>query len=127
MTTASSLVTLYLSEAAEAHIQSILKKYPGSVGFLLSIKKTGCSGYSYLPQILHKQTSEHLAIHPPGRQIILFVENTWKELLNAVSIDLEIGSLGQRKLIYHNPNVKNPCGCGESFTPIATTIEEEQS
>ena len=94
-----------LTEAAAAHIKNMLEKKPGSVGFRLSIKKTGCSGYSYVPTIIDKINEHDISFIESG--ITLFVDPDYV----AEGIGLK-----QKRLVFINPNEKARCGCGESFT-----------
>lgn len=104
-----------LTKDAQLYIQKVLAKEEG-IGLRLTIKKTGCSGYSYLPQVIKE-------IDPKDTQIDfddvkLFVDSKWLHLLNGIKIDyLEEEKLGlrQKRLIFTNPNEKSRCGCGESF------------
>jgi iron-sulfur cluster assembly accessory protein len=107
-----------LTDAAIQHIKNMLAKTNNSVGFRLSIKKTGCSGYAYVPTIiknvtpndLHFTTQEGLPIYiDPG------CENFIKGVVIDYVADNNIG-LKQKRLVFINPNEKNRCGCGESFT-----------
>ena len=42
---------LHFTDEAVEHIKKSLTRFPNG-GFRLSIKKTGCSGYKYVPEIL---------------------------------------------------------------------------
>ena len=43
--------SITVTEAACEYIKKMLEKQPGA-DFRLSVKKTGCSGYSYVPEIV---------------------------------------------------------------------------
>ena len=49
--TQKEVTMITLTQAAIAHIQSILKNKGKNAAFRLSVKKTGCSGYQYVPEI----------------------------------------------------------------------------
>ena len=105
-----------LTEAAAAHIKNMLEKKPGSVGFRLSIKKTGCSGYSYVPTIIDKINEHDISFIESG--ITLFVDPECCSIIKEVIIDYVAEGIGlkQKRLVFINPNEKARCGCGESFT-----------
>lgn len=107
-----------LTDAAFAHIQSMMEKQPGSCGFRLSIKKTGCSGYAYVPQIIEKM--EPSDIHFAQDTLDIYIDPASESFIKGVVVDYvaDIDSLGlkQKRLVFINPNEKNRCGCGESFT-----------
>lgn len=107
-----------LTHAALTHIKSMLEKQKNGVGFRLSIKKTGCSGFAYVPAIIEK-TQEN-DIHFTQDQLEIYIDSTSEHFLKGLVIDYvaDTNALGlkQKRLIFKNPNEKNRCGCGESFT-----------
>jgi iron-sulfur cluster assembly protein len=108
------------SDAAIEHIQSMLAKQPQGIGFRLSIKKTGCSGYAYVPEII--ETAKEADIHFVAQHDLnIYVDPQCLEIVNALLIDYVADTnanngLKQKRLVYINPNERNRCGCGESFT-----------
>lgn len=112
----STLITL--TDAASEHIKQMLDKKQNAIGFRLSIKKTGCSGYAYVPDIIDK-THESDIHFVAGSGLSVFVDPACAEFVNGLVIDYvsESGTgLKQKRLVFINPNEKNRCGCGESFT-----------
>lgn len=108
-------MNITFTDAACSYIKKMIEKDNG-IGFRLSIKKTGCSGYSYLPTILDKVNphDELLAIN----DVQIFIDKTWSHLLEGVVVDFveeEKSGLKQKRLLFTNPNEANRCGCGESF------------
>ena len=109
-------MNITFTAAACDYIQKRVEKEQGAA-FRLSIKKTGCSGYSYLPAIVQK-------INPADTQLIIangmtvFVDPVWQHLLEGVQVDYveeDKNGLKQKRLLFTNPNETNRCGCGESF------------
>lgn len=96
------------------HIKKMLAKNNG-IGFRLSVKKTGCSGYSYVPEIVQQVRTED--IHCVYADLNLYLEKANEYFFKNLKIDYAAGpeGLNQKKLIFINPNEKNKCGCGESF------------
>lgn len=105
-----------LTDAACAYIQKMLEKDQG-VGFRLSVKKTGCSGFSYLPTLVETIAPNDMTFEvKPG--LIIAIDPTWLHLLEGVHIDYveeEKSGLKQKRLVFTNPNESSRCGCGESF------------
>ncbi|MCD6039277.1 MAG: iscA [Gammaproteobacteria bacterium] len=112
-----SLITL--TDAAVSHIKNNLEKKNDGIGFRLSIKKTGCSGYAYVPSIIHKVIPNDL--HFTAQEgLSIYIDREWEGFIKGTIIDYvadknTIG-LPQKRLVFINPNEKNRCGCGESFT-----------
>lgn len=105
-----------LTAPAAAHIKKMLEEKAGSVGFRLSIKKTGCSGYSYVPTIIDKVLEQDVHFVETG--IHIFIDREWLDLIKDIVIDYVADGAGlkQKRLVFINPNEKARCGCGESFT-----------
>lgn len=112
------MTIITLTDAAVTHIKSILNKQEDGIGFRLSIKKTGCSGYAYVPDIINKINDKD--IHFTQDNLEVYVDSASENFIKGVIVDyvVDTDSLGlkQKRLIFINPNEKNRCGCGESFT-----------
>lgn len=109
---------IMFSDAAVAHIKQMLIKQTNSIGFRLSIKKTGCSGYAYVPVMIEKPIAGDIHFMAQD-QLPVYVDSASESLLKGVFIDYVVDSLEglkQKRLVFINPNEKNRCGCGESFT-----------
>jgi iron-sulfur cluster assembly protein len=109
-------MNITFTAAACDYIQKRLAKENGA-GFRLSVKKTGCSGYSYLPEIVQK-------VNPADTKITLtnnvnvFVDPVWQHLLDGVQVDYveeDKNGLKQKRLVFSNAKETSRCGCGESF------------
>jgi iron-sulfur cluster assembly protein len=106
------------TDAAVTHIKQMLMKQMNGVGFRLSIKKTGCSGYAYVPEIIEKVKEGDMHFVAQD-QLSIYIDPASEGFLKDVLVDYVVDSkegLKQKRLIYINPNEKNRCGCGESFT-----------
>lgn len=107
-----------LTDAAAIHIKSMLDKNPKSIGFRLSIKKTGCSGYAYQPNLIEtvKDDDIHFTAH---NGLAVYVDPACESFIKDLVIDYvedNTSGIKQKRLVFQNPNEKNRCGCGESFT-----------
>ena len=111
-----SIITV--TDAAASHIKNMHDKQAGAVGFRLSIKKTGCSGYSYVPDIINEIKAQdiHFVL---DNGLHVYVDPACEAFVKGVVVDYVIDNtagLKQKRLVFINPNEKNRCGCGESFT-----------
>src|SRR5690348_14840702 len=89
--------------AAVTHIQQMLQHDTQSIGFRLSVKKTGCSGYAYVPKIIntvvdsdiHFLAHNHLPVYiDPACQS--FIEGT---IIDYVSDEMGAG-IKQKRLVF---------------------------
>jgi iron-sulfur cluster assembly accessory protein len=106
------------TDAAVSHIKNNLAKVNNSIGFRLSLKKTGCSGYQYVHAIIDTaiENDLHFTIQ---EGISIYVDPACENFIKGVVVDyISDNKMGlkQKKLVFMNPNEKNRCGCGESFT-----------
>lgn len=105
-----------VTESACAYLNKMLAAKPDTI-FRLSIKKTGCSGYSYFPEIANEPRSSDTAMRV-NDSITIYLDTTWLHLLNGITMDYveeeKIG-LKQKRLLFINPKESGRCGCGESF------------
>jgi iron-sulfur cluster assembly protein len=108
--------TIIFTATASDYVKSMLEKKNG-VGLRLTIKKTGCSGYSYAPTILQQENVDDMVITLQNN-VKIFIDKTWLHLLEGILVDyvedLKSG-IKQKKLTFTNPNEATRCGCGESF------------
>lgn len=104
-----------LTDAAIDHIKKYLKENSHAVGLRFTTKKTGCSGYSYVSELVETVVSSDIETLS-NCDVPLYMNENSIPLLNNMTIDLVAKDLGQKQLIYHNPNEDARCGCGESFS-----------
>lgn len=106
--------TFTLSDTAVTHIQKMLEKFAG-IAFRITIKKTGCSGYTYHPEIV--KTISDADISFVSHDITICLDKKWLHLLQTLHVDFVANKMGlkQQRLIFINPKESSKCGCGESF------------
>jgi len=108
---------LNFTEAAAEYIKGMLAKSQG-LGFRVSIKKTGCSGFSYAPSLISEEVAGDLHFKAKA-EFNVYLDPACIDLVKGLTVDFveekKEGMLKQKKLIFINPNEKSRCGCGESF------------
>lgn len=102
-----------LSNSATKHFRKYVTEKK-ALGILVTIKKTGCSGLSYVVKPFSQVSSDIISIEKT--ELTIFIEPQWQAYLKNLYIDYVKVSPGVYKLEYSNPNEKSRCGCGESFT-----------
>lgn len=109
-----SVVGVTFSEAATRHVLSDLGKHPESKGIRLSVKKTGCSGLSYVVDYVVVPQETDIVLPLAGDYQICIDKGSYP-YLKGMSIDYVKQGLNH-KFVFNNPNQTGQCGCGESFT-----------
>lgn len=102
------------SEQAVQHVIAYLKKHGESKGVRLSVKKTGCSGLSYVVDYVEIAQADDIA-QKLRDDYWVYIDKKSYPHLKGMSIDYVKQGLNQ-KLTFNNPNQTGQCGCGESFT-----------
>ena len=106
------------TDAAVAHIKNMLKQSPPGAGFRLSVKKTGCTGFAYLPAIVDQMQPNDLH-YVVQDDLQIYVDPTALTFFDELKIDFVEETnhvLKQKRLVFINPKETGRCGCGESFT-----------
>lgn len=107
---------LNFTDAAVTFIKGRLAKEQGQA-FRVSVKKTGCSGYSYAPAIVNEAVAGDL--HFLAQDLKVYLDPACLDYVKGLTVDYieekKDGGLKQKKLVFINPNEKSRCGCGESF------------
>ena len=110
---ASNVQDVQLSDAAMRHIMSYLEKNQ-SKGIRLSVKKTGCSGLSYVVDYVDAPSDKDIVLALVDDYLICIDKSSYP-YLKGMQIDYVKQGLNN-KFIFNNPNQTGQCGCGESFT-----------
>lgn len=106
--------SITMTDSAINHAIKTLRKFPGSVGMRLTLKKTGCSGYSYVTEESYEIHDDDLVFdQSDGLRVI--VSKSDFPLVSGTNIDFSKEGLNS-VFKFHNPNATGECGCGESFS-----------
>lgn len=101
-----------LTSKAAAHVQSFLAKRGKGVGLRLGVNTTGCSGLAYKLEYADAINPEDLRFESNGVTVI--VDPKSLPYLDGTELDFTREGLNEG-FKFNNPNVKDQCGCGESF------------
>lgn len=86
----------------------------GAKGLRLTIKSTGCSGYSYqMEYAMDENPAADDKIESDGA--VLYIPKTSSWMLFGMEIGYAEGKMGSG-FTFTNPNESGRCGCGESFS-----------
>ena len=105
-------MAIRLTNSAAERIRAFLEK-DGGVGLRLGVKRTGCSGWAYVVQLADGVEASDVVFEDKGIKIV--IQNESLGFLDGSEIDFTSEGLG-RSFQFKNPNVREECGCGESFT-----------
>jgi iron-sulfur cluster assembly protein len=102
------------SDTAVKHIESYLAKSKEYQGIRLSVKKTGCSGMSYVVDYVSLPKEGDIN-SPLIGEYRVYIDKLSYPFIKNMHVDYVKQGLNY-KFIFNNPNQTGQCGCGESFT-----------
>lgn len=102
-----------LTEAAAEQIKTMLAAQPGSVGLRMGVTESGCSGLSYDMDLADTIADSDAVFESHGVKVV--VDKAALTALEGTQLDYVAEGLN-RLFKFNNPNAKNACGCGESFS-----------
>jgi len=106
---------LTVTKEASIQLKKIIENAPsGTIGVLVAIDKTGCSGYSYKLDFAKKTEVENLE-YVQQNNIKVYIDPKATMFLIGSEMDYSTDKLSSR-FVFKNPNEKSTCGCGESFS-----------
>lgn len=105
-------MALTLTETAAKHVKKSLTSRGKGIGLRLGVKTSGCSGMAYVMEFADEIQDEDQVFESQG--IKLLVDTKSLIYLDGTELDYVREGLNEG-FKFHNPNVKNECGCGESF------------
>jgi len=105
-------MAITMTESAQRHVAKHLEKRGAGVGIRVGIKTTGCSGLSYVLEFVDDVAPEDKVFEQSHFKLI--VDPKSLVYLDGTELDFVKEGLNEG-FEFKNPNVKNECGCGESF------------
>jgi iron-sulfur cluster assembly protein len=105
---------LTISEKAIEQIKNISKtdNPDGSKGLRLAVIGGGCSGLSYKIEYTEQKDKDNVLFFD-GIKVLIDPKSVI--YLKGIVLDFKDG-LNGKGFVFDNPNAKNTCGCGESFS-----------
>jgi iron-sulfur cluster assembly protein len=106
-------MSITLTENAAKHVAKNLEKRGKGVGLRVGVRTSGCSGLAYKLEYADDIGPEDLRFESRG--ITLVVDPKSLPYLDGMELDFAREGLNEG-FKFNNPNVKDACGCGESFS-----------
>ena len=104
-----------VTEKASAQLKKIIDSAPSdTIGVLVGVDKTGCSGYAYKLDFAKKNEVNNLE-YVQKNNVKVFIDPKATMFLIGSEMDYATDKLSS-KFVFNNPNEKSTCGCGESFS-----------
>jgi iron-sulfur cluster assembly protein len=101
-----------LTEKAASHVQTFLAKRGKGVALRLGVRTTGCSGMAYKLEYADAIDPSDVQFESHGVKVVIDPKSL--PYLDGTQLDFAREGLNEG-FKFNNPNVKDECGCGESF------------
>jgi iron-sulfur cluster assembly protein len=101
-----------LTESAAKRVSTFIAKRGKGVGLRLGVRTTGCSGMAYKLEFADDVNPDDTLFESHGVKVI--VDPKSLPYLEGTELDFTREGLNEG-FKFRNPNVKDECGCGESF------------
>jgi iron-sulfur cluster assembly protein len=105
-------MSITVTERAAKHVSNFLAKRGRGIGLRLGVRTTGCSGMAYKLEFVDEVQADDVRFDSNG--VTVFVDPKSLAYLDGTELDFAREGLNEG-FKFNNPNVKNTCGCGESF------------
>ena len=105
-------MAITLSERAAKHVSNFIAKRGKGFGVRLGVRTSGCSGMAYRLEFVDDAQPDDLVFDSHGVKVV--VDPKSLAYLEGTELDFVREGLNEG-FKFNNPNVKDACGCGESF------------
>jgi len=106
-------MSIELTEIAADRVKSFLDSRGKGIGLRIGIKTTGCSGMAYVLEFVDEVEDDDKVFESRGVKVIIDPKSL--VYLDGTQVDFAKEGLNEG-FQFSNPNAKDECGCGESFT-----------
>ena len=101
------------TDKAATHIKGFLEKRGKGIGLRLAVRTTGCSGLAYVIEFADEVAANDEVFE--DHDVTVVIDKKSLVYLDGTELDFTKEGLNEG-FKFRNPNVKDECGCGESFT-----------
>ena len=101
-----------LTERAAQHVSRFITKRGKGVGLRLGVRTSGCSGMAYKLEFADEAQPDDCRFESHG--VTVLIDPKSLPYLEGTELDYAREGLNEG-FKFNNPNVKDACGCGESF------------
>jgi len=105
-------MAITLTEAAAKHVSNFLANRGKGKALRVGVKTSGCSGLAYILEFADHVEPDDAVFEDHGVKIVIDPKSL--VYLDGTELDYTREGLNEG-FKFNNPNVKDSCGCGESF------------
>ncbi|HVC49804.1 MAG TPA: iron-sulfur cluster assembly protein IscA [Burkholderiales bacterium] len=105
-------MAILLTETAARHVNRHIERRGKGIGLRIGVRTSGCSGMAYTLEFADHANVDDAIFETHGVKIL--VDPKSLVYLDGTELDYTREGLNEG-FKFNNPNVKDQCGCGESF------------
>lgn len=107
-------MAIQLTQSAAEHVRNMLEQRGHGLGLRLATRKSGCSGFSYVVDYADEILETDRVFE--SQQIKIIVDKDSLVHIDGTEVDYVKNNALNQGFEFHNPNIQDVCGCGESFS-----------
>ena len=108
----TNYMAISLTPKAANHVARFMERRGKGLGLRFGVRTTGCSGLAYKLEYVDEVNPEDQVFESHG--IRVYVDPKSLAYIDGTELDFAREGLNEG-FRFNNPNVKDECGCGESF------------
>ena len=105
-------MSITLTESAANHVLKFMEGRGTGLGIRIGVRTSGCSGMAYVLEFADESEADDVIFEDHGVKVL--VDPKSMLYLDGTELDFTREGLNEG-FKFNNPNVKDACGCGESF------------
>ena len=105
-------MSITLTDSAANHVLKFMEGRGKGLGIRLGVRTSGCSGMAYVLEFADESEADDVIFEDHGVKVL--VDPKSMLYLDGTELDYTREGLNEG-FKFNNPNVKDACGCGESF------------
>ena len=106
-------MSIQLTDKAAQRVVNMLEKRGHGIGLRISTKASGCSGFAYQVDYADELGEQDQVFESNGVKVVVDQESL--QLIDGTTVDFVKMNALNEGFDFINPNVRDICGCGESF------------
>ncbi|HQW20501.1 MAG TPA: iron-sulfur cluster assembly protein IscA [Rhodocyclaceae bacterium] len=106
------MTQITLTEKAAKHVASYIAKRGKGIGLRFGVRTSGCSGMAYKLEFVDAVNPDDVVFESHGIKVL--VDPKSLPYIDGTELDYTREGLNEG-FKFNNPNIKDECGCGESF------------
>ena len=106
-------MAIQMTDVAATRVLEFLEGRGKGIGLRLGVKTTGCSGMAYVIEFVDEIQDDDSVFESNGVKVVVDAKSLI--FIDGTEVDFAKEGLNEG-FQFRNPNAKDECGCGESFT-----------